>query len=176
MGWFDILTDAADILLSQDKTKAVQRVNQRQFVRSVTEPSKSRPQPRREQVPVIRPTVSVPIGGVRASEFYMRVDAIIASEDKTSDNLVAVGGNIELGELHVKEYLHFRAPKITPLCLQCVQILNDMKEDKRSTAQTGCSPLIILKARSKAEIEIIYRCVGKYYSCRICNMDYKDKF
>lgn len=167
----DILLSAAEYA-QKNPQKTVKIVSETYKLGKTLSNANTEPTPRMQ----IQTMTKLPVGAVRASEFYMRVNAIATCEDKTSDNLIAVSGNIESGELRIKEYLHFRAPKITPLCLQCVQILNDMKEDKRSTAQTGCSPLIVLKASSKAEIEIIRQCVGKYYSCRICNMDYKDKF
>ena len=176
MGWFDILTDAADILVSQDKAKAVQRVSQRQIVRSATRPDIPKQQPKKEQNPVLRPSKSVPIGGIRASEFYMRINAITTSEAQISDNLFMVSGDMETGDLRVGEYLHFRAPKIEPIRLQCMRILNDRMEDKRSVSHAGYNPFIILKSESKTEIDVIRQCIDKYYSCRICNMDYKDKF
>lgn len=164
-----ILLSAAEYAHNNPQ-KAIKIVSETYKLGKTLSNASTEPAPRMQ----IQTMTRLPVGAVRASEFYMRVNA--TSKNKTSDNLFTISGDIEFGELHTGEYLHFRAPKITPLCLQCVQILNGMKENKQSTAQTGCSPLIVLKANSKAEIEIICQCVGKYYSCRICNMDYKDKF
>lgn len=159
MGWFEFLTDTAEVLLSQDKTKALNRVSQRRIAQSFMESQKPIQSPKSERKPTMRPMVSVPAGGIRASHFYMRVEQLFVPS--SADLLLEVSGRVETGQLHENEWVHFRAPRQTPIILQCVSI-------------SGRS--IELKANSIADIELIKQYKEKYFSCRICAPDYQDKF
>lgn len=102
----------------------------------------------------------IPAGGIRASTFYMRVEKFQPSDDPALLTF-RLSGDTEVGRLHCGEYVHFRAPQRPPILLQCL----DDNLDR-----------LTFKAASRADVDCIRQCVGTYFSCRICNPDYQEKF